>query len=163
LAVTFEEEYDMAGRTISVRKQRAITRARDKLFQYLSNPEHDLIPRSKYSVEILGYAHSPRVYDLFTPSQLSQIESEALNLRRQQYATNLARIDQGLIKRAIEGDPAACKLAYQKFENWSPGERRQVDLTSDVKVAVFKELLQEIADANSNFQDLAFTQTGKKS
>jgi hypothetical protein len=43
-----------------------------------------------------------------------------------------------------------------RYEGWIPGERRQVDLTSDVKIAVFKELLEEIADANRGFEDLGF-------
>ena len=66
------------------------------------------------------------------------------------------RVDDGLLRRAAQGDPQAAKLAYMKFENWMPGERRKVDVTSDVKIAVFKELLEEIADANRGFEDLGF-------
>ena len=129
---------------------------RQVLIEYLSDPDNEPLPRCRLATQVLKYHQHSGMYVLFSPAELDQIEAEALDLRRRRFALALMRVDDGLLRRAAEGDPQAAKLAYMKFENWMPGERRKVDVTSDVKIAVFKELLEEIADANRGFEDLGF-------
>lgn len=97
----------------------AKTLGREKLLDYLSNPGNDYIPRYRLSVEVLGKKDPSYIHHLFSVSELDEIESEALGLRRKKYAPALAKADKGLLKRAADGDPAAVKLAYQRFENWT--------------------------------------------
>jgi len=59
------------------------------------------------------------LYHHFTPAELSEIEKEGLDARRTKYASLIAHVDQGLLKRAKEGDPQAAKLIYQRFEDWT--------------------------------------------
>ncbi len=56
---------------------------------------------------------------MFTVEELNQIEREALELRRRKYANQLAKIDRSVLSAAAEGDIAAARLAYQRFEGWS--------------------------------------------
>jgi len=131
-------------------------RLRQKMIEYWADPSNEILSRCHIAVKILKYKSHSGLYRMFRPEEIDEIEREALDLRRKRFALALMRVDDGLLRRAAEGDPQAAKLAYMKFENWMPGERRQVDLTSDVKIAVFRELLEEIADANRGFEDLGF-------
>jgi len=148
----------MSDRLTNNEQKRALLKSKKKeiLLAYLADPGNEILPRYRLATEVLKYRQGAGMYRLFSPSELSEIEREALDLRRQRYAADLARVDRGLLDRAISGDPAAAKLCFMRYEGWIPGERRQVDLTSDVKIAVFKELLEEIADANRGFEDLGF-------
>jgi len=130
------------------------TKKRQVLIEYLSDPDNEPLPRCRLATQVLKYHQHSGMYALFSPAELDQIEAEALDLRRRRFALALMRVDDGLLRRAAEGDPQAAKLCYQKFENWSPNERRQIDLTSELKIAVFKEIMSEIADANRGFEDL---------
>jgi len=132
---------------------------RQVLIEYLSDPDNEPLPRCRLATQVLKYRQHSGMYVLFSPAELGQIEAEALALRRARFALSLMRVDDGLLRRAAEGDPQAAKLAYMKFENWMPGERRKVDVTSDVKIAVFRELLEEIAEANRGFEDLGLAKS----
>lgn len=61
----------------------------------------------------------PTLYKHFTPEDLFKIGEDGLKERRKRYQPQLSLADIGLFKRAQDGDPAACKLAYQRFEGWS--------------------------------------------
>ena len=85
---------------------------------YWGNPSHEYISRSEMTLTVLGYAKSQSLYNTFTSEEIDAIRDEALTIDRIRYAPELAAIDRGLLKSAKEGNPAACKLAYQKFEGW---------------------------------------------
>lgn len=73
----------------------------------------------------------------FTSQELSDIEAEALEARRACYAAAMARVDDGLLKRAARGDAKAAKLCYQRFEGWS--ERMTLEDGGEVVVRVVYE------------------------
>jgi len=127
---------------------------RQQLIEYLSNPDNEPLARCHLAVRVLKYKRHSSLYGLFTPSELSAIEREALDLRRQCYAAYLARIDRGLLDRAISGDPAAARLAYQRFEGWEPGEKRKIDMNDELRVVAFRELLKALNEASPGFSDL---------
>lgn len=109
---------------------------RDKLLEYLSNPDNEILNREELSLKVLGYAHGSTIHKAFTPEELTQIETEALAMRRTRYAGPLAAADKGLLKRAKDGDPAAVKLCYQRFEDWS--ERKDLNVTGlDIAQGIF--------------------------
>lgn len=137
-----------------VQKQKARERARTKLIEYLANPANKPLRRIDYAIKILGYRHNTRLYSVFTPFEVSQIEREALELRRQQYAVELAKVDKGILKAAAEGDAHAAKLCYQRFEGWEPSEKRRIDLNGELRVAAFKELLKALNEENPGFSDI---------
>lgn len=141
-------------RKISVKKQRLRALAKDKIIAYLSDPDNEWINRTEYSTQILDYSHGPRVYDLFSPQEMGEIEREALDVRRQHYARAIAHADVGLLKRAAEGDPQACKLVFQRYEGWEPSEKKKIDVTGEIRAQVVRELLDEIAAENQGFSDL---------
>lgn len=102
-------------------------RAKDKLLRYLSDPENPFLTRAALSTEVLGYKRPEEIHRLFRPCQIAEIEKKALETRRLKYAGMLARVDIGLFKAAENGDAAACKLAYQRFEAWSEKLRTESD------------------------------------
>ncbi|MDG5466805.1 hypothetical protein P9J64_00560 [Deltaproteobacteria bacterium IMCC39524] len=97
----------------------------DKLLNYLSNPENPWLDRQTLATEVLGYSKPQSLWNLFQGSELDEIEKEALELRRQRCSTISAKVDQALLKKALEGDVKAIKLYYQRYENWS--ERQILD------------------------------------
>jgi len=111
--------------------------ARMKLVDYLSDPNNKRLSREKLATDILGYAHGCAIYKLFTAVELNEIEFEALETKRKRYAGHLSKIDDGLIRRAEKGDVNAVKLAYQRFENWSPP--KELRLKADMKVNIDKD------------------------
>ena len=102
-------------------------RNRDKLLQYLGNPENDWPDRTSMALKVLGYKSTASLYKMFTLAELQDIEREGLDIRRGKYSNLLARVDKSLIEAAIAGDPRAAKLVYQRFENWS--EKQNVELS----------------------------------
>jgi hypothetical protein len=89
------------------------------LVEYLGDPGNPWPRRQEFSTKILGFRQANQIYKTFTLEEINQIELEALNIRRQKYSRLLSMVDTGLLKKAAEGDPAAAKLVYQRFENWS--------------------------------------------
>jgi len=115
---------------------KARDRHRAKLLEYLGNPANDFLARSKYP-EILGVTRV-WLYKLFTPDDLSGLEKDALDLRRKQYARYIGQADRGLLKRAAEGDPQACKLVYQRLEGWT--EKKRIDTDCTIRTIVLDDL-----------------------
>jgi len=127
---------------------------RQILIEYLSNPENEPLPRCRLATQVLKYRQHSGMYVLFTPVELCQVEAEALDLRRKRFAMALMRVDDALLRRAAEGDPQACKLVYMRFEGWEPSERKRVDVTSEIRAQVFRELLDALNAENPGFSDL---------
>jgi len=94
-------------------------RHRIKLLEFLANPSNEWPNRSTLSKEVLGFKTVQQIHVTFTAAELDEIEQEALEIRRKKYASALSRVDSGLLKRAADGDPAAAKLVYQRFEGWN--------------------------------------------
>lgn len=96
-------------------------KAKDKhkanILRYLGDPEND-IPTRTVLAAIIGLSRET-LYQTFTIQELSAIEHEALALRRERYAPQIARIDKAVMKAAERGDAQAAKLAYQRLEGWS--------------------------------------------
>lgn len=104
-------------------------RHRIKLLEYMGNPDLPFPTRGKM-VEILEIT-KPTFYHHFTPEELCGVEAEGLELRRSRYLKDAAEIDQGLMTRAKEGDPAAAKLFYQRFEKWT--EKQQLEHSGKIE------------------------------
>jgi len=101
-------------------------RNKAKLLEWLGNPEKEFLNREQMSLQILGYARGETIYQSFTPDELSEIEAEALDMRRKKYSPHLSKADVGVLKQAAKGDSTAAKLAYQRFEGWS--EKQQIEI-----------------------------------
>ena len=111
---------------------------RELLIEYLSNPDNPPLGRLQLGTDVLGFANGSRLYAYFSALELAEIETEALEFRRKQYAAKLAQVDQSLLDRAIRtGDPATAKLAYQRFEGWSEKTVQEVQING----AMFQQLL----------------------
>jgi hypothetical protein len=104
---------------------KAKLRHKQKLLEYLGNPESDFPNRE--GLAVICRIRKQTLYHHFSPDELSEIESEALAIRRSKYAAQLIKVDQSVLKKAAEGDMAAAKLAYQRFEGWS--EKKTNELT----------------------------------
>jgi len=94
-------------------------RAKQKILEFLADPENSFPTRSELSTAICGYSTSQTIYRLFTPAELGQIEQEAIEIRRTRCVRRLSRIDEALLREAEQGNIAAMRLAYAPFENWS--------------------------------------------
>jgi len=118
---------------------------RQKLIDYLANPDNPPLTRCELSTKILGYTHENTIYNLFSPDDLIDIEWEALDLRRKRYARKLMLIDMAVMKRAAaKGDPKAAKLAYQRFENWI--EKKANEHTGKDGKPLFPELTDDLME-----------------
>jgi hypothetical protein len=109
----------------------------DKLLAYLSDPSNPILNRSAWSKQVLGYKQAHSIYSHFSPDELNQIEWEALEIRRKRYASELSKVDKGVLEKAASGDSAAAKLAYQKFEGWN--EKTGVEL--ELKLPMLEKIL----------------------
>ena len=119
-------------------------RNRIKLLDYLSNPDNEYLNRKNLSVLVLGYKDPKKIYAHynFTPDELDQIETEALELRRKKYKSRIARADNALLNKAMGGDVSAIKLCYQRFEDWCEKKRSELtgkdgkDLVNEVLITL---------------------------
>jgi len=95
---------------------------KSKLLTYLGNPENEFLARVDWSIKILGYKQDNAIYKAFTPAECSEIEIEALAMRRANSAPKSVKIDKALYDAASGGDVAAMKLYYERIEGWKPGQ-----------------------------------------
>jgi len=132
-------------------------RNKDKLLEYLTNPENEFRNRTFLATEVLGYKKRQSLTNCFTSAELDQIEAEALEIRRSKYSSDLAKIDASLLKAAKGGDTAAIKLAYQKFEGWKEVTRKEltgkngepVEVNNTRTIQCTNALLERIAPIRS--------------
>lgn len=90
------------------------------LLKYLGNTDNEFPNRVYMNDVVLNFKKSKQyIYKIFTLDELNEIEAEALEIRRKKYNPGLARADKALLEKAEDGDVAAIKLCYQRFENWS--------------------------------------------
>jgi len=94
-----------------------------KILEYLANPDNE-IPHRERLAYICGIKRNT-LYLHFTPNELTELETEGLEMRRKKYAPKLSKVDNAILEKAASGDPHAAKLVYQRFEGWS--EKQQVD------------------------------------
>jgi hypothetical protein len=112
---------------------------RRQILEYCGNPVNPFPNRYELATAVCGYKDNSGLYRLFNSAELAEIEKEALDLRRTKYASLIAKVDSGLLSQAMKGDPAACKLAYQRFEGWSEKQKREHNVDNSLA-----RLLQEI-------------------
>ena len=130
---------------INNNKLTAKDRAKNKIVEYLANPENGFIPWQGLCTEVCGYKNSRYLYTLFTIEERREIEQIALAERRKNYIRQSAAVDYGLLKKAIAGDPAASKLWYQKMEGWS--EKQLQDCLDEAflqKIALFFSIVNKM-------------------
>ena len=118
------------------------------LIEYLSNPDNEFLNRAGLAIIALGFSSPCVLYHIFTPTELTEIEAEALEIRRTMYGAKLAQVDQAVLKRAAsdEGTAADAKLAYQRFENWSEKQIKELVLDGPFLAQMFQIFPPEIAE-----------------
>lgn len=109
-------------------------RHRTKLLNYLGNPENEWLTRMKHSTEVLGFSQENQIHKVFSPDEIHGIEMEALELRRKKYSRLVNLVDMALLKCAAEGDVAAAKLIYQRFEGWTEKHRIAQDIEITIEI-----------------------------
>jgi len=124
--------------------RKMIALKRQKILDYLTNPDNPPITRCELSTKILGYTHENTIYRFFSPEDIDAIEWEALDIKRRRYAKELMQVDAAVLKRAAKGDPKAAKLAYQRFENW--GEKKYNEHTGKDGKPLFPELTDDLME-----------------
>ena len=118
---------------------RAKERHKCKLLEYLGNPENDFPTRLFMNNEIIGFKDPTRIYKVFTLDELDEIEAEALKIRRKKYKPGIAKADKALLEKAHDGDVAAIKLCYQRFEDWSEKQRKELTGADGAPLIIFDE------------------------
>jgi len=99
-------------------------RHRVKLVEYIGDPNNDFPSRAYMSTEVLKFSTKSQINRTFTPEELREIESEALELRRKKCARQSIEVDKNLIENAKKGDnPKWVELYYKRFEGWA--EKKQ--------------------------------------
>lgn len=110
---------------------------RQKLIDYLSDPNNKPLNRSLLAKKVLGVKSAQSLYARFDSAEMKEIEIEALEVKRKRYASHLSKVDDTLLKKAIAGDVNAIRLAYQRFEGWAPP--KELKVKSDMQVIISKE------------------------
>lgn len=105
---------------------RAKDRHKNKLLEYLGNPENLFCNRLQMAVDVLEFKSPAYLYIVFTLDELNEIEAEALAIRRRKYSPEIAKVDKKLFQTAQGGDVPAAKLCYQRFEDWSERQRKEI-------------------------------------
>ena len=100
-------------------------KAKDMLLNYLGNPDNNFEKRAYLSTHVLGYKNENQINKIFTPNEMTEIEKEALEIRRKKYSSHISEVDRALLTRAKKGDARAAKLVYQRFEGWSEKQIRE--------------------------------------
>ncbi len=77
-----------------------VIRHREKLVNYLSNPENEFVPRGKFP-EILGFKHRRTLYRHFTAADLTDIEHEAFENRKKQMTRSRVRVYEAMEAAAV--------------------------------------------------------------
>jgi len=91
--------------------------------EYLADPNNDNMTWTHISREVLK-KHEHYLRTTLTADDRKELWAQALKIRRDFYAPHLSAIDKALLEKAIAGDVPAIKLAYQRFENWAPSEKK---------------------------------------
>lgn len=98
---------------------KAKQRARLKILEYIGDPENDFPNRGAIAKKICGYSDHRQLYKVFTVSELDQLEKEGMEIRRRRSTRIVARVDQAIIKQAMQGDVRAARLVFAKLEGWT--------------------------------------------
>lgn len=112
---------------------------RMKLLEMLSDIETPFSQRIEAAKIDLGLHHTGALCKMFTSAEITEIEREALEIRRGQYTRKMAEVDQALLDRAIGGNVSAAKLCYQRFEGWSEKASVEVGVSVQAVLAAFPE------------------------
>ena len=87
--------------------------------------------------DVLGFKGKYYIYKVFTPDELTEIEAEALKIRRKKYKPEIAKADKALFEKAHDGDVPAIKLCYQRFEDWSEKQRKEYSVDKETAAYVY--------------------------
>ena len=99
-------------------KQRLTQRDKNRirLVEYLSEPENSWPPRCEYAEKILGYKDHAQLYRNFTPTQLADIEAEAMENRKKRSARQRSALYQVLYAEGLQGNVTALKEFLDRTE-----------------------------------------------
>ena len=89
---------------------------RQKLLEYLGNPENEFLGRNAYAVAVLGYKQPVSMYKVFSPTDLDEIEAEAFEIRKKRCVKQLTRIYGKLYQEAQKGSITAAKEFLNRVE-----------------------------------------------
>ena len=95
---------------------RAAERNRQKIIDFISDPENDFPTRSEMALIICNYKDIASLYKIHTKEELSEIEADGLAARRKRYTSLLSEVDKAMITEAKMGNHAAAKLIYERIE-----------------------------------------------
>jgi len=74
---------------------------------------------------------------------------EALKIRREKYSKLSVVVDMALARKAANGDVAAARLFYEKFENFSNSFKHKIDVTKRTEMT-FQEGIKKVRDRLNN-------------
>lgn len=104
------------------------------MVQYISDPDNTFPTRSVLAVTVLGYKHTVTLYKLFSPDELTEIETEGLELRKKRTARQRAAVYDALFKEAASGNIQAIKEFLDRTEG-KVKDKIEVD-QGDVEIKV---------------------------
>ena len=87
-----------------------------KIAAYLGDPDNEWLNRTKLAITVCGYQGQRSLYRHFSPEELSEIETEALEERKRRSSGKRAVIYDAMFLKAKEGDVAAMKEFLDRIE-----------------------------------------------
>ncbi len=122
-----------------------------KIASYLGDPDNEWMNRTSLGVTICGYKDQRSLYRHFSPEELTEIETEALEERKRQSSGKRAVIYDAMFLKAKEGDVAAMKEYLDRTEGSVPsklnakidGNMNHALITTAQAKRIAKEILDE--------------------
>ena len=124
--------------------------AKEKLLNYLSNPENEFMTRLRLSNEVLGYKNPNQLNAMFTAAEIQEIEDEALVLRKKRSARQRGNVLDAMYQKAVRGDVSAMKEYLDRTEGKVTDK---LDVNADVKADVDMKWQVEIIGVDDGKED----------
>lgn len=115
-------------------------RKRNKLLEYLSNPENEFLNREQLSLTVLGYKNACSLYRILSPVELDELEAEAVENRKARSSRQVSIVYAALYKKAKGGDVNAAK---EWLDRTIGKVKDKLDLTGDLSI---RQILNAVND-----------------
>lgn len=89
---------------------------RQHIVEYLSDPDNEWLSRTDIALNVCNYKQAHAIYRIFTPTELDELEREALEIRKKRSAGRRAKVYDAMYNSALGGDVQAQKAYLDRME-----------------------------------------------
>lgn len=138
-------------------------RYRQKLIEYLGDPDNEFLSRTQMHRQLLGVT-AKTFYKHFKPPEILDIENESMELRKKNSARRRSAVYTTLYNKAIEGNIHAIKEFLNRIEGRVPNrlDHASTDGTMSPKQGIIpKKLEKELKELSDDELKILITAVDK--